>query len=138
MPMNEQPMPRVTPVNRPYWEACNRGMLMIQRCQAASCGRHVFYPRVCCPHCGGGDLEWTAVSGRGTLVSYTDVYRPQHDSFRSEVPICFVAVRLDEGPILYSRLVERPSPTMELVGRAVMIVFSESINGQRLPYVRLA
>jgi uncharacterized OB-fold protein len=130
-------MPSATAVNRPYWEGCNRQELLLQRCRGDSCRKYVFYPRVCCPHCGGGDLEWVPASGRGKLVSYTKVHRPQHESFRSEIPIWFVAVHLEEGPILYSRLDRAPASEDGLIGRPVAVVFSTPIEGQRLPYVRL-
>lgn len=136
--MSTRPLPRVTAISRPFWEGCNSERLILQRCLSSTCRRWVFYPRVCCPHCGAGDLEWLPASGRGTIVSYTKIHRPQHDSFRSEVPIWFVAVRLDEGPIIYSRLVEGPPTETALIGRGVVAAFSPPFEGQRLPHMRLS
>lgn len=34
-----------------YFDKLAAGRFEIQRC--AGCGKHVFYPRVLCPHCGG-------------------------------------------------------------------------------------
>ena len=63
--MSESPMlkpqPRVTQLNRPFWDGCNNGRLVIQKCRA--CTRAVFYPRVCCPFCKAGDLDWIEASG---------------------------------------------------------------------------
>jgi uncharacterized OB-fold protein len=136
--LSSRPLPRITAISRPFWEGCNNGRLVIQRCRSESCGRWIFYPRVACPHCAGGDLEWRETSGKGTIASYTKVHRPQHDSFRAEVPIWFVAVRLQEGPILYSRLEQAPTSESGLIGRPVEAVFSSIFDGQRLPYMRLA
>ena len=130
-------MPQVTAVNRPYWEGCNRGVLMLQRCLAATCRQYVFYPRVCCPHCRHGALEWVAASGRGRIESYTLVHRPQHATFHDEIPIWFVAVRLDEGPLMYSRLIARPASEAGVLGHAVRVVFGDGTAEQKLPLMEL-
>jgi uncharacterized OB-fold protein len=56
-----------------YRDKLAQGSFEIQRC--SGCAKHVFYPRVLCPHCGSGRLEWTAPSGRGTVYSTTVVRR---------------------------------------------------------------
>ena len=35
----------------------------MQRCQDPKCGKTVFYPRVCCPHCQGAALAWVLFNG---------------------------------------------------------------------------
>ena len=135
--MSQRPMPQITAINRPFWEACNRGVLALQRCESSTCKKYVFYPRVCCPHCGNGVLEWMQVSGEGELVSFTKVYRPQHDSFRGEIPIYFIAVRLTEGPLVYSRLVRRPDKDEGLLGCSVRVTFPEFGDTQKLPFFEL-
>jgi uncharacterized OB-fold protein len=77
------------------------------------------------------------VSGRGQIVSYTMVHRPQHESFYAEAPICFIAVGLDEGPILYSQLLDR-NPDGQLLRRRVIAAFREVSAGTKLLYFRLA
>lgn len=136
--MSARPAPRVNEINRPFWEGCTAGKLVVQRCLAAGCGQFVYYPRVCCPHCGGGDLEWTEVSGRARIVSYTAVHRPQHESFYPEAPILFIVVRLDEGPLMYSRLAEPPDEAADLRDRPVRVVFVDHGNGEKVPFFELA
>jgi uncharacterized OB-fold protein len=58
---------------RGFWEAAGREQLAIPRC--AACRRYQWYPRERCRACGGGELPWTAVSGRGTLFSWAVVRR---------------------------------------------------------------
>ena len=135
-----RPLPQITSVNRPFWDACQAGRLDLQRCGNAACGKYVYYPRVCCPHCQGGELSWTTVSGKGVIESFTKVYRPQHEVFHAEVPIYFLAIRLAEGPLLYSRFEPGHTPEAEdahLVGKPVCAVFSPPYGEIRLPYVRL-
>jgi uncharacterized protein len=132
-----KPSPRVTPINRPFFDACNRNELMIQRCADPSCARFVYYPRVACPHCDG-PLSWTPASGRARIVSYSRIHRPHHESFYAEAPYYFVAVQLDEGPIMYSRLAhDGPLDEGRLMGCAVRVVFVQHGPDQRLPFFKL-
>lgn len=136
--MSARPLPRKTSVTAPFWDGCNAGKLLLQRCTDPACGKHVFYPRVCCPYCHKGNLEWVGASGRGTIVSFTLVHRPQHEAFYAEAPICFIAVKLAEGPILYSHLLERPKAGDRLIGCAVEATLVEVAPGERLPHFKLS
>ncbi len=135
--MSKRPLPHVNPLTKPYWDGCTRGELVIQRCRNSACGKYVFYPRACCPHCHGGDLEWNRTSGKGVITSYTLVHRPQHEAFYEEAPVCFIAVRLEEGPILFSQLLDKPADT-ELLEAPVEAVFLEVARGFHLPYFRVS
>lgn len=90
-----KPQPRVTELNRPFWEGCNDDRLVIQKCGA--CAHSVFYPRVCCPFCKTDHLDWVEASGRGKVISHTTVRRTHHDSFNAEVPYVFAAIELEEA-----------------------------------------
>jgi len=82
-----------------YYEASLRqGRFLIQQC--ASCRRHVFYPRVVCPHCGHNTLDWVEPSGGGTIYAVTIVER----SAPKGGPYNVVLVDLDEGVRLMSRI----------------------------------
>jgi uncharacterized protein len=134
--VSKRPVPHANPLAKPYWDGCTRGELVIQRCRNSVCGKYVFYPRACCPHCHGGDLEWERISGKGVITSYTLVHRPQHEAFYEEAPVCFIAVRLDEGPILYSQLLDTPA-NANLLAAPVRAVFREVAAGFYLPYFHL-
>lgn len=60
------------PVLWPYWEAAQRHVLVVQRCQA--CGHHQHYPRPFCLSCDHDTLDWVEVSGKGTVHSVTTVH----------------------------------------------------------------
>lgn len=133
-----KPSPRLTAVNRPYWEGCNADKLMLQRCTAEDCGQYIFYPRVCCPHCGDGNPVWEQVSGRGQVLSYTLVQRPHHESFYAEAPFVFAAVTLEEGPMIYTRIEVDADKAEGLNGRPVAVLFRDDQSpGQKLPFFRL-
>ncbi len=76
-----------------------QGRFEIQRCEG--CIRHVFYPRVVCPHCGSERLRWVAASGAGTVYSTTVVRRRAADGGDYNVAL----IDLAEGPRMMSRVV---------------------------------
>jgi uncharacterized OB-fold protein len=137
--MSEQrPNPRINSINRPFWEGCSSGELRLQRCLDKACRKWVYFPRVCCPHCGGGDLAWETASGRGAIVSFTVVRRPQHPSFFPDAPYVFAAIRLAEGPLMYSRIEDVPVDAPDLLHREVEVTFAAHTPTQKLPFFRLA
>ena len=101
------------------------------------CRRYNYYPRVCCPFCHGGELEWVTVSGRGRIVTSTVVHRPHHDGFTSAVPYAFAAVRIEEGPIIFGRVEADPGASLA-ADTAVEPVFVQHTPSQKLLAFRLA
>lgn len=95
-----------------YRDALEQDRFQIQRCRA--CGRHVFYPRALCPHCGAADLEWVPASGRGTVYSTTVIRRRKEEGGDYNVAL----IDLAEGPRMMSR-VEGVAPTEVKIGMSV-------------------
>ena len=95
-----------------YFDKLVAGRFEIQKC--AGCGKHVFYPRVLCPHCGAERLDWVAPSGRGTVYSTTVVRRKPADG--GDYNVCLVD--LAEGPRMMSRVGSVP-PEQVRIGMAV-------------------
>lgn len=83
-----------------YKEKLAEGRFEIQKC--SGCARHVFYPRVVCPHCGSDKLGWIAASGSGVVYSTTVVRRKPEAGGDYGV----VLVDLAEGPRMMSRVVD--------------------------------
>jgi uncharacterized OB-fold protein len=79
-----------------YRRHLENGKLGYQRC--ADCSAAVFYPRVLCPVCGSGALEWHESAGRGTVYATTAVHSRNRD------PRNVVLVDLDEGFRMMSRV----------------------------------
>lgn len=132
----QKPQPRITELNRPFWNGCNEGRLLIQRCPA--CAKAIFYPRVCCPFCQHGTLEWVAAAGTGKVISHTTVHRTHHDGFNAEAPYVFAAIALEEGPCIYAQLAGAPVDGATLVGRAVKAQFVPHGPQQKIAVFRLA
>ena len=81
-----------------YQEQLNQGRFVIQRCN--DCSKHVFYPRVVCPHCGGASLAWVEPRGSGTVYSTTTVRRKPDAGGDYDVSL----IDLDEGVRMMSRV----------------------------------
>lgn len=95
-----------------YAAFLKEGRLRLQHC--GGCERHVFYPRVLCPHCGSDDLAWVDASGRGTVYATTVVRkRPEEGGAHN---LCLVD--LEEGVRMASR-VEGVAPEAVAIGMAV-------------------
>jgi uncharacterized OB-fold protein len=99
-----KPVPIVNPWARPFWEAARERRLLIQHCR--DCHKHVFYPRVACPHCFSENLEWVQASGRGTVYSYTVVYANAPSAFIADIPYVVAVIQLAEGVRMLSNIVE--------------------------------
>jgi uncharacterized OB-fold protein len=125
----ERAFPVPDAVTQPFWDGVAEGVLRLQRCRA--CGRHVFYPRAVCPHCGSGDLAWVEASGAGAVHAFTVVHRAPAE-YRPDVPYVVALVDLEEGVRMMTRLVD-VEPAAVRVGMPV----EAAIQGEpRLPCFR--
>ena len=128
----QTPLPHPTQLSQPFWDACREGRLVVQRCE--DCGTHVFIPQPCCSSCFGNRLEWVESSGRGTLYSFTTVYRPQQPSF--EVPYTVVVIEMEEGWYMLSNLVG-VEPEDVAIGTPLEVQFEERSDEITLPMFRV-
>jgi uncharacterized OB-fold protein len=108
-----------------YKQKLAQGHFEIQKC--AACAKHVFYPRVVCPHCGADKLGWVVANGSGTVYSTTVVRRKPEAGGDYNVAL----VDLAEGPRMMSRVVG-VEPTAVKIGMKVRarIARSEKADGE--------
>ena len=98
------PQPLETPINSPFLRAWReQGTLLVQNCD--DCNHIFFYPRPFCPKCFSTSIRWVTTTGRGSVLAFTLIHRPNHPSFFSEVPIVLAEIALDNGANLLSRVV---------------------------------
>ena len=129
-------LPKVNPIDQPYWQGAAAGKLLLQKCR--DCGKLQFFPCAVCVDCFSGDLDWVEASGNGKIHTFTWVRVPRNPAFREEVPICYINVILDEGVILESRLVGKEVEKVKL-GDRVKVTFQETRDPQiKLPVFELA
>lgn len=81
-----------------FAEFLQKNEFKIQKCN--DCQKHIFYPRLICPHCGSQVVDWVTASGQGVVYS-TSVARgmPEGDYNIS-------LIDLQEGPRMLSRVVD--------------------------------
>jgi uncharacterized OB-fold protein len=120
-----KPLPDITDLTRPFWQACHRHELVIQRCRA--CGRLIHYPKLYCPHDFTKEFDWVHVSGRGTVHSFVIAHRAFHPGFLQDVPYVIAIIALEEGPHMMSNILAPPETVK--IDMPVMVYF-EDINDE--------
>ncbi len=123
------PTPNPSRLAQPYWDGCRVGELRFQRCTV--CGTIPARPSPICPHCHSRTLAWERSAGRGSLYSWTVVWRPQHPSFT--IPYAPAIVELDEGAFLMSAMVGC-EPEDLVAGLPVEVEFHPASEAISLPY----
>ena len=132
--------PAIDDDSRPFWEACDRGELRIQRC--AACGVRRMPPRPLCPHCRSFETAWDVMSGRATVWSVVVAHPPLLPAYGDQAPYNVVVVALDDDPSI--RLVgnvvaagdaplDSIDPHTVEIGDAVTVAFRHLADGVALP-----
>ena len=125
------PAPRRSARSEPFWAGCHEGRLVLPFCR--SCGARALRAFSTCPQCGEAALAWSESSGRGTLYSWTVVWRPPHPAF--VIPYAPAVVALDDGWWVMSAIVgctpDQLIPEMDL-----LVEFHPASDNLVLPYFR--
>ena len=108
--------------NRAFWTGGERGELLIARCR--DCLGFIHPPRAVCRHCQSENVAPYAVSGVGTV----DTYTINHQAWAKdmEVPFVIARVRLDDAPdvFLTTNVVNCPVDAVDIDDK-VRVVFEE-------------
>lgn len=100
--------PRVSKATEPFWSALAQGRWITTAC--CDCGKQSFPPQIICPHCWSESLEWTDLSPRGVIYSWTRVHAAP-TVFAAEAPYSVCIVDLDCGVRIASKLLETGAVT---------------------------
>jgi uncharacterized OB-fold protein len=122
------PQPARDGDNAAFLDAWGEGRLLIQHCR--DCQRTFFYSRPFCPHCWSPHLEAVESMGRGTVVSFSLVRRPNDPAFNDEVPIVLAEVEVTEGALLIGRIIDVPA---ESVRSGLAVELAPPERGPRFP-----
>lgn len=132
---SERVLPVPDDLSAPYWDSAARHVLSVARC--AKCATLTMPPDVVCTHCGTTDpgFEFTPVSGRGVVRSWTVVRQSFLPGF--ELPFVLVDVELAEQADLrvIGRLLDGVQPTL---GAQVTVAFEDLADGIAVPAFELA
>lgn len=124
-----KPLPRITPLNRPFWDYARQSIFALQVCSA--CGDAHIPEAPICPRCLSPDQSWKPAKGKGTLESWADFHRAYWDGFADELPYRTCLIRLDEGPLIISNLVGDNAKAR--IGARVHVIFESISNDIALP-----
>lgn len=114
--------PESNPETKPFWDGCAQGGLIVPKC--VDTGRFIWYPRTISPFTFG-KVEWVAVSGQGTIYSFSVMQR-------AEVPYCIAYVTLDEGVTMMTNIVDCDLDAVR-IGQPVKVKFVPSEGGPPIP-----
>ena len=128
-----KPLPVITEENRPFWEGCQQGKLLLQQCR--KCYHYQFYPRLYCMQCSSETLQWVEANGRGVIYSFTIIYQNKSPEFVHETPYNVAIVQLEEGPRLLSNIVDVGATELQ-VDLPVTVVFDQVTDTITLPRFR--
>jgi len=130
-----KPAPEPTEASQPFWDACARHELRIQRC--IQCGTLIHYPKLVCPDDGSDRFDWPLMSGRGTIISFVIAHRAFHPGFTEDVPYILAIIELEEGARLLSNIVGAP-PEHVRVDQPVLLDWDDLSGPIPLPKFSLA
>lgn len=134
-PALDYPKPYEDEDNRAFLTAWREeGQILLQK--AADGGKPFFYPRPMCPYTGSAELVTIPASGKGRIVSYAFVLRPNHPAFNEEVPIILAEIELAEGASLLGRIICEDTNRIAS-GLAVETLPAEEASRYPLPTFRL-
>lgn len=127
-PWLDRPMRSLSPEVVPFWEALRAGRFVMCACKL--CDRH-YWPYTVCPHHDQipdfSDMEWRQVSGLGSVFTYVVVHRVTDPAYAGETPYALAMIKLDEGPIFPSRIVDC-EPAEVRIGLRVALRLVRSIT----------
>jgi hypothetical protein len=134
-----RPLPVPDESSAPFWSAAAEHILTVARC--GQCGQFTMPPDVACPHCHTSDprFEFTPVSGRGTVRSWTVVRQAFLPGFGDDLPFVLVDVELVEQPELrlIGRLLDGVGADLH-IGDAVVVGFEDLAPDVAVPAFELA
>lgn len=108
-----------------YWQSLREHQAKLQKCN--KCARFRFPPSASCYYCGALGGEWTAISGKGTVYTWTVVHHPVDPRLARDVPFVIALVELEEGPRVAGRLL-RCDPKQINIGMPVKVRYDDIDN----------
>ena len=115
-------LPDVTPETEHFWRGGADGELRILRCSA--CRTFIHPPAPVCPECLGRDLAPEAVSGRGTVATFTVNHQQWNPTVT--VPYVIALVEIDEQPsVRLMTNIVGCEPDDVRIGMRVRVTFDE-------------
>lgn len=127
--------PAVTDLNRPFWEGCAKGQLLVQR--GRSSGKLRYPASLVCPFTLDPEYDWVPLSGRAKIFSYVVFDRVYHKSWEGKAPYTVALVEVEDGLIMLTNIVGADRDKLA-VGLDVVVDFEDLGEGIAKPVFRPA
>ncbi len=117
------------PTLEAYKKNIQEGKFKAYRC--TKCKAVIAPPLSTCYNCGNTKMEWTTVSGKGKLVSFTVIFVAP-DEFAAEAPYIVGIVELEEKARVTARLVgfDPNKPESIKVGTPLKLDYEKGKSGK--------
>jgi uncharacterized OB-fold protein len=125
----DRPLPEITASSKPFWDGTKKHKLMVYQCQ--NCGAR-YFPATDCMICDNPKMEWSEVSGHGKVYSFIIYYTNYHTKWKKHVPYNVAWIKLDEGPIIMSNIVNCQNKDI-YIDMPVEVVFDDVTSEITLP-----
>jgi uncharacterized OB-fold protein len=79
----------------PFWDSLRQHDVRVQRC--LGCSAYRYHPKEKCSHCASREAEWSPISGRGLVYTFTVIRRAPTAAYTLEVPYPIAHVTMQEG-----------------------------------------
>ncbi len=127
------PLPMANMDDKSFWEGCRRHELLVKKC--SKCGAIRFFPDLMCRQCHSFEYECIKASGKGQIWSFTTTHHAFRPGLKEHVPYTLIQVKLEEGPVLYSNIVDCKPENIEC-DMPVEVVFEDITEEVTLPKFR--
>jgi uncharacterized OB-fold protein len=119
----------------PFWQAAKEGRLV--GCKCAKCGQFRMPPSPFCPNCQSQEIDWTPLSGRGVVYSFSVCHRSPFPGMTPEFTYVPAIVELPDAPgtRLCSNIVDVDSDDVH-IGMDVEILWGDAQDGWKVPIFR--
>ena len=131
------PFPVADDLTKLFWDAANKGELVIQRC--TKCKEYQHPPKPQCAACASSDLAWEKISGKGTVFTFIVDHRNEVPGF--DGPYVFAFINPDESKNDEVRLtgnVLECATSDVYIGMPVEVFFKDVKPGIAMPQWRPA
>jgi uncharacterized OB-fold protein len=124
------PVPTMVNETQPFWDACNRGQFLVQRCR--DCNKVQYHYRAFCCHCWSDGVEDLPIAGEGRIWTFSVVQVNRSPQFASWGVYATGVVEVPEGVKIISRILAEDLDRLT-IGMPVNLAFATAESGQNIP-----
>ncbi|APA90517.2 OB-fold domain-containing protein (plasmid) [Paraburkholderia sprentiae WSM5005] len=124
------PLPTTVNETQPFWDACNRGQFLVQRCN--HCGEVQYHYRAFCCHCWSDEVVDLPLAGTGKVWTFSIVKVNRSPQFADWGVYATGLVEVPEGVKIISRILTNDLDALR-IGSDVRLAFAKADSGQQIP-----